>query len=661
MSVYLNRTLFIICAALLFIMLSGFFFFGDNLYSYQKDTTKIKKRIHDSLSQQISDSIPIYNPLDKHGSIDVLNKESAFIKIGKRDICLREHNGFSEMMGYFVPAYPLFLGSPGMNNSFSFFGGKPSDIGITFNGRKIFSPGFPDFNLEQLSAQFFENLELLVGSDAVIQSDNSNSVLMNIQEIRYNTKTPYTHLWYAQASADGMLSADGIFSQNFAPNMNFTFGFRRQTGNGLYANSALDLWNVRGILRWNPSDLTSISLTEYFTNQKIGLSGGINKAESYNNEGQIAPYDEVWAQPYYLNFQNREYRHDLTLSITSFITSDSSTVVKGNLFISNSNFENRLDDELIGDSPDSSYNYKYFSRYYGLNISAEKSLWDFILKAGTEIYNVNLDQSVYHQGLDALSTSAFAHVLYRMNDLISISGGARIRRYNGNTIMNEGAKLNLNFRDYGSFFSDISLSERAPCPAEGLELASEKHFLFLNEYGYHSDNYKINFGAYFRNVADPITITKDSVYRTQNGNDESSYGVYLQFRFMPLKDWFVETMINSYQNDGDDTFIPELYAGLSTYYEIHTGRSTLRIGLAGKAFTSFRGTRYLPQYHAYMDYPDESGFMHDGLKVYASAKLGNAFIHASYENFLFSNYYYIPFYPNYTGNFRFSFSWSFPE
>ena len=132
---------------------------------------------------------------------------------------------------------------------------------------------FGTFNMDMFSTEFMESVEILVGSDAVIFSNNSSGALINLQEIRYNASTPYTKLWINQAGTS-MISSDGVFSQNILPNFNFTVGIRAISSDGDFTNQWVDSWNLRGILRWNLSPKTNISLTENFYNHAAGTNGG---------------------------------------------------------------------------------------------------------------------------------------------------------------------------------------------------------------------------------------------------------------------------------------------------------------------------------------------------------------------------------------------------
>ncbi|ROL62300.1 hypothetical protein D9V86_01390 [Bacteroidetes/Chlorobi group bacterium ChocPot_Mid] len=633
-------------------------FFGSNVFA---DDTNVKKNISESASTfSKQDTARLFEPYKNHGSVNKLFGDS-YRKINKVDLVNKEYHGFSEMVEEFVPAYSLNLGSPGLFNSFSFFGTNPNNISFSFNGRPMIDVEYSSLNPEQLCTEFFENVEVLTGSDAVILGDNSSGALINLQEIRYNTKAPYTKLWYSQGG-NSYLSADGIFSQNFAPNFNFNFGFRRQSGAGRYKNSWVDAWNVRGGIRWTPDERTNITLLEYFTNQGIGLNGGIDKSKSIGRDGEIELFDNNYAIPYYSDFNERVFRHDLTLSITKQLSEDSSSVISGNVYISNSNWEvEKIPMKNLGVT-DTTFSGKYLSRYYGANISYEQRVFkELFVKAGVEAYKVDIEKFIYHELLNATSIAGFALAKLDIFDFMTLSGGFRLRNFNNKTILSEGAKLRLNINGNNNVFFDFSLSERLPSLVEGLDLESERNFLFLAEYEFKNNNTTLTLGTSFRSIENKIYYYDVlSEFLNAEGFTGTLLCSYVTYEQRLLKHFVTNmTLMNNYEMNGDLSKYPPLILKLTMYYELESGRSDLKIGVSGKYLSSFNGMKFLPEYRQYMLYEEPNESMFDGLKIFAVAKLGNAYVKASLENLLGSGYYVVPIYPYYNRNFRLSFIWSF--
>ena len=232
----------------------------------------------DSLAAEKQDTLYFNKPLKAHGS-SFLIPYKHYNKINKTDFAFENYQTSSELIQNKLFSLPLSLGNIGKFNSLAINGAYSQQISSCYNNRPMFDVFDKKYNLEQFPAEFFENIEILTGTDAVSFSDNSSAAMLNFQEIIYNTNTPFTKLWFAQADYD-FIGADGIFSQNIAKDLNFTFGFRSLFSSGRYDNNWLESWNTRGLLRYNISDLSSISIVYNFVNMGNGTNGGMKSDTS---------------------------------------------------------------------------------------------------------------------------------------------------------------------------------------------------------------------------------------------------------------------------------------------------------------------------------------------------------------------------------------------
>jgi len=609
------------------------------------------------------DTVKPFIPLKTHGSIFLLkNKNSKVIR--KEDIQFDVYNGFTELLSSKLPFYPLFLGSPGLFNSFSAFGGTSRDVSLTFNGRPVTDMAFGSFNLEQFSPEFMEKTEILTGSDAVIFSDNSSGFLANIQEVRYNTAKPYTKLWYEQAGYD-FIAADGIFSQNPMKNVNFTFGFHKTTSKGRYKNSWLDSWNVRALLRWNLSDRTNVSLTENFFNHGIGTNGGVNLDKS------SALYDELAAEPNYEFNNERVFRHDLTATLTSYLDKDSSQAVLSNAFFTYSEWNKYRPVELTLSKQPADVFLKFLDRQKGFNIRYESRLLNnIIMRFGGELNHISLGQSDYNEGFNGLKTSTFAQTQLDFIPGVELSGGLRYVNMGNHNTLNVGAHANISLSDVFILYGDVSRSERFPSMSESLTLKNEKSFLEIAGIKLKVKESIFELGVFARQTTSPILAIEQSdstglfisTY-SYNGNNRNVIGANLNissrfFSHLIVRLWGQSYLVSK-TDDADDKRFPKIFGGLNTYYEIIAGQSILNIGVSFSAMTKFNGETFIPQTRSYIPNAIESTNYINGLDAFATARLGNAFVRLSYQNVLSNGYYYVPFYPALDRNFRLMFSWAF--
>ncbi|MFA6571675.1 MAG: putative porin [Bacteroidota bacterium] len=594
-------------------------------------------------------------PLRRHGSMYLL-KPSSYSEITKEEIQHYNYKSFSDLIYNYLPAYPLSVGAYGGFNHFSLFGGHPNDVAVNFNGRPLNDLEFGSLNIEQWSPEFMEKAEILVGSDAVIFSDNSSGCSINIQEIRYNTSKPYTRLWYSQGEYD-LISFDGIFSQNIFPNWNFTFGFGTMNATGRFPDSWVSHWNVRGILRWNPSDKTSISLTENFTNQGIGTNGGSDIKKS------TSIYDNIDAVQFLPDVNERVFRHDLNLTLTSYLFD--STALTGTLFFSHSAWEQDLSTDLYN-TGDSSFFKKHNSNYFGLNARYEQNIFKFFnLRIGGSLLYANAEKSDYIDSISTVSLSVFGHGQMYLSSFLELSGGIRLRYINDRKAVSIGGKSTFSFSDIFKISGDISLSERVPNPSEGLSLKNELHLLMLAETELTISKTLFKAGVFFRNVSNPISYDSISVFaKARNFDTKQIFGAHFRFETNLFDKFDFSTNFQIYysRTDGsDDKRFPNFYTNFRLSYLYKIGLSELRVGLNTGFMTSKKGEWFNPLTRAYLPVNEESGFQYQGISAFAEVRFRTAFVKVSFDNLLSQGYYYVPFYPEFDRNLKISVAWPFGD
>lgn len=617
------------------------------------------------------DTIPPSKPLKSHGSLFTL-AEKNYDAINKQDIQYINYASFTDILKKKYHYYPLFLGGYGQFNSFSVFGGTPRNISVGFNGRSFEDPAFSTLNLFQLAPEFMEKAEIMTGTDAITFSNSGSGLYINIQEIIHNTKYPYTKIWLSEANFD-FISADGIFSQNFAKNWNFTFGFRSVTSAGRYDNSWLDGWNVRATLRWNPTDRTSISFVEYFTNHGMGTTGGIEASD-----GNYC--DDLVAFPLYEQVDERVFRHDMTLSLTSILDEDSTHAINSSIFFSHSEWDRRRSAEMLFNENDSSLYYSDLSYYVGANARYENNLLEFTkLSGGGELKYIFLEANDYIQSLKGVSASGFGRLKIIFSDDFSLTGGLRLKLRDEKYAASLGGKLDFNLTKEILLSADISYSERFPSPSEGLSLNNEKNLLGLFKFNWKKEESNLDFTVFGRQVISPLFA--EPIYNQNgmlvnakgyNGNDQFIAGALIDAGTSLAHSLLINNdklIISGWANiqlsigdGGSSKRFPSFYGGFETYYEILIGRSRARIGASVEMLSAFKGEYFFPVNRMYIPYDSEKGFSTNGTEIFAKARLGsNAYVKLSLENPLSQCYYYVPVYPMYEMNFKFSVAWSFMD
>jgi hypothetical protein len=88
----------------------------------------------------------------------------------------------------------------------------------------------------------------------------------------------------------------------------------------------------------------------------------------------------------------------------------------------------------------------------------------------------------------------------------------------------------------------------------------------------------------------------------------------------------------------------------------------LDIGLEFELLSQFKGLYIVPFFGYPAEYNKErTSWQTNGLNLFASAKLGNAYLNLSVRNILSTNFYYLPIYPEYDRSIRITVFWSFND
>ena len=621
--------------------------------------------IFENANKRIPDSL-LSVPLTNHGKL-FQSKYEPFRKINKRDIQLINYTGLNDILSAFTPFYNQHLGSYATYNSFLALGANSRSISWAFNGRNINDLDLGSLNPEQFPDEFFENIEIWTGADAVIFGDNASSVFVNIQEIKYNTGSPFTRVWFGN-SGYGYLGADGIYSQNFRPNWNFTFGFRSFYATGAYPNNWASNWNTRFILRWNPDNQTSISLSENFSNLGSGISGGVNTEMSED------VYDIITAIPNFDRLKERLFRHDLTLSTTRNFDTLNTNTATVNLYFS-SILKNRSSgtDLQFNEADTSGLVHENTYSYVGAEGRYEVDPFDALsLRFGGSAEYDMMDRTFLYEDFNGLSTAAYAHSTIRFSDDFDLSGGVRLYSKFGNVGIAYGVKQRTQLSKDFSFVADASYSDRLPFPIEGLNLNSEQQIAIHGEIIYKlSETSQVLAGAYLRSIFSPIMSeinqneTDFRFLNHFNGNNFTRMGAYAEYSGELLKNVTLRVKgLSQFSIDESGTRLndlPLITGNARIFYTYQPGKSMLRVGVESGLLTDFTGDSFFPLTRSYYPGNYSSGLMMTGIDAFLEVRLGDAFVKIQFANLLSQNYYYVSVNPMYPMNLRLTANWTFSE
>lgn len=619
-------------------------------------------RKHDSSNVlSTKDTLKPFKPLKTHGSLFQIPYPHR--RVTKHDLQYLNFVGLHDILAQQVSdIYPLHLGSYGQMNAISVFGSGLRDLSLQFNGRSLDEKMFGAVNIEEYPSEMVEEIQIFTGTDAVILGDNSSGMLINLQERVFNTKSPYTHLWYSQGGYD-YIASDGIFSQNIAKNWNTTLGYRRQSSGSRYTNSSLDLWNIRANLRWNPSDFTSLTLSELFTHQRIGANGGIDSTSpSIGNE--------LLAVPLYPEYNQRVYRHDMTLSGTSLLSNDTTSSIAGTLYYTTAVWQKSRPLSMAVHAGDTISMIESKSARFGTTLRYEQTLFNLTtIRIGGVLEYQTTEETVYNEPITNGLAAGYGHIYQRLSDNLSLKGGVRLSLQNGIFVPTFGAAAEMKSSDNISLMFDISQSSRIPSASEGLGLKSEKHLLTLAGVHYNYDSLSFGLTGFARFINTPIISSplRDSTgfiltTRSTNGDTRQIYGLTTQAKYS-YKSFSANGFMQLYQSSDvlvANNRFPLFYAGITAQYTYSVGQSVMFGGLTVKFIGSHSADEFIPQTWSSIPSRTESSLASfNGIDAFVVLRLGNAYVRATYTNILSQTYYYVSIYPQLDRNLRLSVSWSF--
>lgn len=595
-------------------------------------------------------------PLLEHGSLifNIANKRV----IDKKTASWINYSNINDILKKNLPTYSMDLGQYGEVQHLSLFGGGLRDNSVASNGVQLSSPLFNPYNINNFAPDFFESLEVLLGSDAVIFGNNSSGMLVNIQEIKYNTRKPYTKLFYNQGAGDYM-AGDVVYSQNLSEQLNLFLGARSQSAKNQYLNNFFDYWNLRGGIRWNIDTNTSISLIENFTQHKFQRNGGVDINQTDNM------YNAMVSTPVYINHLEEELLHNINLTGTRLLTP--STKLSTNVFFSHSSNDYASDNSPSKVQDFSLRNkYNYYQTGINAGISKNSSFMDF--DAGGEIRYLNLNSSALFDAKRMLIAFGYGRLKFNLSDNISISGGGRLSYYDDIIYSNFGASLFL--KNFINSRFDFSYSENLPNIYSANHTKKESNLLAFYMMSEQIGDLKIEANIFYRkkdNFLEFSLLGNNSSEIMSIGYTNLSFiggSLNLDYEIIPdlhLKLWNISQFVN--RNGEPKDYLPKLNSGIEINYRLVIGRSQFIAGinaafnLKSELSYGFSPVHFINNFYSSFESKPAS---YDGINAYFITRLGPAaFVKISGDNLLNSQYYFVNYYPIPGRSIKVSVFWEF--
>lgn len=531
------------------------------------------------------------------------------------------------------------------------------------NGNDMLIPQLGVSALELIPILTFEKIEVFTGLEAITFSHNTNGLLFNSTSRIFNTKLPYTQIWIGQAGYE-YLGSSGVFSQNIFPNTNFLFSYQRFWSAGRYTNSNADKWNVIVGFRWNLLPNFNFNIENRYTSWKNGLWGGVNDSLS------IDLFDNTLAKVNFEKLNRGVFQNDLHATYSLFLNADTSLILNGNFSFTYSEMDFEWD-TVVFVNPSFQYGFsKTNGKSFGTSHRLTLYFNSFKTILGIDIRSGSTPTWQFGTGTKSTVPAIFGLFYFNLLKNAEFALGSRIWYENAKPSFSIGSRISQRLSPKIISYAELNFFPRVPNNADALGLVSENNLLARVGIASHSyDRLNFNIRAYYRYVKNQIQFESiDGTIGTvlevvpiqksefQSVGFELSSSYRLPYGFSGESKAYGNY---SFHNDKNLEYVPNLIFSQTIKYTYKRGNSILDLGVNLEVLSPFKGMIYVPQWNVFVPYPQKVGWQMNGVNLFASAKLGNAYVNISLRNVLGLNFYYVPIYPEYDRNFRISVFWSF--
>jgi outer membrane cobalamin receptor len=583
------------------------------------------------------------------------------------------HRYSGEIIGGLPGVYLRDPASEGQYSQLNFRGADWRSLAVLADGRSMNDPASGIYNLYYYASDYPERIEVITGPRSFLYGMNAAGGVVHYVSRHFDTNRPFSKLNYTEGPY-GYGYVDGSMTQNVTEAANVTLGFQRQVTDGRYDNGAHEAWNLRARLRYRFSDRFFAVLSEYYTNTKSQLHGG------------IAPDDLSLANAFFpleTSVRNGDSyekvnRHDVDLSFVGYFISDSANASRLSFFYSHSLREYR--DETGGAIPNSVFiQSDHRSSWMGARFSQELG-WAFHrlnIDANLELRQIEGSPNLGRRRNVFGSVSATEELF--ITDVVTVAGFGRYDRYLNKDYFGFGSDVTLRPLTQVKLFAGGSFSWRMPNYQElywadstvgrspELQEEEHRHIEVGGEVSF-PDIITLRAAYFNRRVVHPILVEPftGSVFPGlffTNGDEIVSQGIDLRIR-VPV--WLLSlegTATYLLQQSGDTTReeLPQYSGSAGVFFQkkLIDDHLHLRTGFQARFQSVQQGTEFNAEVLAYVrnvHQPLDGGASIDFVLI---AGIGDAYVHLIWENLMESEYFGTPFYPVKDRAVRFGISWQF--
>jgi outer membrane receptor protein involved in Fe transport len=543
---------------------------------------------------------------------------------------------------------------------------------VLWNGRSAPDPASGIYNLQLMSPEYLEKIEVVTGPRAFLYGFDGSGGVVNLVPQTYATNRPFTRLFYSESSY-GYAQSDGTFAQNISTRTNVSAGFHYQGTDGRFANESDQAWGVRGKVRYAVAPSLVLILSEYFTSTYTNLNGGIDPLNS------SLPFNPQVAAVMNTDSYEKITRHDLDLMVAGAFFPDSTDATVLTAYYSNNLREYRDEENRL--SPNGVFVHQdQRSSWTGVQLTQtyHSPFGEFLGGATGEIRRVEGSPTIGRR--DIHRAAFWAKDELTAGGLADIAGYARCERILGSSSIGAGADVRISPGAGMIFFAGASVSSRMPTLTELFwtdstalgdpGLPAERHVVANVGLEIHPDS-----GSYGRIALNRRSITHPVMtvplnmaspfpaLRFVSGDRAASLDATVAFSLRVWKLLFEGTGTYFLSRTGGSTpdDLPRVWLSGGAYYrsQLFDSHLDLKAGLRGWYRSRFAGMVFNPQVLAFVPNTGQPLGQASTIDFVLYAHIGDAQIHFLWENLPGISYYASPYYPGLDRVLRFGINWDF--
>lgn len=403
---------------------------------------------YDSTKKIPYDHNRIINPVQLSLQSDIFSYDSLYIWSDKRTL--------SEIMDqrpvFFINNFGL-----GGRNNLNYNGNSYYQTGVFRDGIQVNDNYYQGFDIQNFSISEIDKVEEISAVSSFFYGINTSSKSVNVITKDIFNPQPFSQFRYSQ-DRDGSLFADVFLTLPVSRKGNVMVGITKHSLDGLYANSAFDVWRGRARVNLFLSPKVNLRLDFNMSNFDRGLNEGL--IYSPNKDSLQDPMEAMVVDPDQTeNLENYFYSAQLTAKLFK----DQNWLTKIKLYSVNSL-------RTLYNEPDTITAFPYYgyqhSTVYGAELLQNITLnsgRDFRsdLTIGGNIYGNLFNGNIYASIIQEYENSQRLYYSLKAKYNLSykiFSASALLRNDNlsGNNYLNSGAEASIKVYDKNNFLLKIN-------------------------------------------------------------------------------------------------------------------------------------------------------------------------------------------------------------